>query len=50
MGNEKRLAALYGVQQAELSGRAAESKYQSGKLTTIRRSLLSTYPIAKEIS
>ena len=48
MGNEKRLAALYGVQQAELSGRAAEAKYQSGKIATIGRSLLSSYPIAQE--
>ena len=48
MGNEKRLAALYGVQQAELSGRAAEAKYQSGKIATIGRSLMSSYPIAQE--
>ena len=48
MGNEKRLAALYGVQQADLSGRAAEAKYQSGKLATVGRSLMSGYPIAKE--
>jgi hypothetical protein len=48
MGNERRLAALYGVQQADLSGRAAEAKYQSGKLATVGRSLMSGYPIAKE--
>jgi len=48
MGNEKRLAALYGVQQAELSGRAAESKYKSGRIATVGRSLMGAYPIAKE--
>ena len=48
MGNEKRLAALYGVQQADLSGRAAEAKFKSGRIATVGRSLLSAYPIAKE--
>jgi len=48
MGNEKRLAALYGVQQAELSGRAAEAKYKSGKIATVGRSLMGAYPIAQE--
>lgn len=49
MGNEKRLAALYGVQQAELTGRAAESKYKSGKVATVGRSLMGAYPIGKEL-
>jgi len=48
MGNEKRLAALYGVQQAELTGRAAESKFKSGRIATVGRSLMGAYPIAKE--
>jgi len=48
MGNEKRVAALYGVQQAELSGRAAEAKYKSGKIATVGRSLMGAYPIAQE--
>ena len=48
MGNEKRLAALYGVQQSELSGRAAESKFKSGRIATVGRSLMGAYPIAKE--
>ena len=48
-GTEKRLAALYGVQQAELTGRAAESKYKSGKVATVGRSLMGAYPIGKEL-
>jgi len=48
MGNEKRLAALYGIQQAELTGRAAESKFKSGRIATVGRSLMGAYPIAKE--
>ena len=48
MGNEKRLAALYGVQQADLSGRAAESNFKSGRIATVGRSLMGAYPIAKE--
>jgi hypothetical protein len=50
LGNERRLAALYGEQQAELSGRAAEAQYKTNRIATIGRSLMSAYPIAKEIT
>jgi hypothetical protein len=47
-GTEKRLAALYGQTQADLSGRAAESKFRSNRLQTVGRSLMGAYPIADE--
>ena len=47
-GTEKRLAALYGMQQSDLSGRAAEAKFRSGRLQTVGRSLMGAYPIADE--
>ena len=47
-GTEKRLAALYGMQQSDLSGRAAEAKFRSNRLQTVGRSLMGAYPIADE--
>ena len=47
-GVEKRLQAMYGVQQADVKSNAARSQYKSGVITTVGRSLLSANPIAKE--
>jgi hypothetical protein len=40
-GTEKRLAAMYGVQQADLTGRMAKVQYKMGVANTVGRSLLS---------
>ena len=40
-GTEKRLAAMYGVQQADLTGRMAKVQYKQGVANTVGRSLLS---------
>ena len=47
-GVEKRLAAMYGVQQADVMSSAAKSKYKMGVVSTIGRSLLAAKPIAQE--
>ena len=49
-GTEKRLAAMYGSSQAQLTGRLAESQYRTGAITTVGRSLLSARPILNEIA
>lgn len=48
-GTEKRLAALYGVNQADLTGRIAQSNYRMGVATTVGRSLLSARPVLNEL-
>jgi len=48
MGAEKRLASLYGVQQAGLAGQAALSAGKAGIISTYGRGLMSTYSVAKE--
>ena len=48
MGTERRLAALYGVQQAGLAGQAAGSAGKAGIISTYGRGLMSGYGIAKE--
>ncbi len=47
-GVEKRLAAMYGVQQADVMSSAAKSKYKMGVISTVGRSLLAAKPIAQE--
>ena len=47
-GVEKRLAAMYGVQQADVMSSAAKSKYKMGVVSTVGRSLLAAKPIAQE--
>jgi hypothetical protein len=47
-GVEKRLAAMYGVQQADVMSSAAKSKYKMGVISTVGRSLLASKPIAQE--
>ena len=49
-GTEKRLAALYGVQQADLTGRMARVQYKQGVATTVGRSLLSANKLYGEIA
>ena len=49
-GTEKRLAALYGVQQADLTGRMAKVQYKQGVATTVGRSLLSANKLYGEIA
>ena len=48
-GTEKRLSALYGVNQADLTGRIASSNYRMGVATTVGRSLLSARPVLNEL-
>ena len=48
MGTERRLAALYGVQQAGLAGQAAGSAGKAGIYASVGRGLMSGYGIAKE--
>ena len=49
-GTEKRLAAMYGVQQADLTGRMAKVQYKQGVATTVGRSLLSANKLYGEIA
>ncbi|ANS05375.1 hypothetical protein [uncultured Mediterranean phage] len=48
MGAEKRLASLYGVQQAGLAGKAASSAGKASIYATYGRGLMATYRTAKE--
>ena len=48
-GTEKRLAAMYGVQQADLTGRMAKVQYKQGVATTVGRSLLSANKLYGEL-
>ena len=48
MGTERRLAALYGVQQAGLASQAASSAGKAGIYASVGRGLMSGYGIAKE--
>jgi len=49
-GKEKQLAALYGVQQADISRNAAGAAYKAGVVSTVGRSLLAARPILGELS
>ena len=49
-GTEKRLAAMYGVQQADLTGRMAKVQYKMGVANTVGRSLLSANKLYAEIA
>ena len=49
-GTEKQLAAMYGSNQADLTGRIATAQYRTGVATTVGRSLLSARPILNELS
>jgi len=49
-GTEKRLAAMYGVQQADLTGRMAKVQYKQGVANTVGRSLLSANKLYGEIA
>ena len=49
-GTEKRLAAMYGVQQADLTGRMAKVQYKMGVANTVGRSLLSANKLYGEIA
>ena len=48
MGSQRRLNALYGVQQAGLAGQAAASAGKAGIYATYGRGLMATYGVAKE--
>ena len=48
MGTERRLAALYGVQQAGLASQAASSAGTAGIYASVGRGLMAGYGIAKE--
>ena len=48
MGAERRLNALYGVQQAGLAGKAASSAGKASIYATYGRGLMATYRTAKE--
>jgi len=49
-GTEKQLAAMYGSNQADLTGRIATAQYRTGVATTVGRSLLSARPILNELA
>lgn len=49
MGTEKRLAALYGKQQAGLAASAAGSSAKAGIYATAGRGLMTSYASAKEL-
>lgn len=48
MGTERRLAALYGAQQAGLASQGVRAGGQAGIYATVGRGLMSAYGIAKE--
>jgi len=48
MGSERRLSALYGVQQSQLAGMAAKSGGKASIYATYGRGLMATYSVARE--
>jgi len=49
MGTERRLAALYGVQQAGLASKGVRAGGKAGLITTGARGLMSAYGVSKEM-
>ena len=48
MGTERRLAALYGVQQAGIASQGVRAGGKAGIISTVGRSLMGGYRVVRE--